>query len=252
MEQNMEFEGRVALVTGAGRGIGRATVLRLAEAGCDIALNYRSSKAQAEEVGELIAALGRKVELFPGDISHPEATRQLVAEVNQKFDRIDVLVNNAGTVRDKLLLSMEADDIHQVIATNLVGPIFLTQAVTLTMLRQRFGRIVNISSAAANKPGKGQANYAASKGGLEAFTRAMAVELGSYGILVNAVAPGIVKTDLTERLRSAAESELLARQVVGSFAEPEAVAEAVAYLASPRNTHTTGMVLAVDGGLKMV
>ncbi|MFD3326569.1 3-oxoacyl-ACP reductase family protein [Streptomyces sp. NPDC058701] len=248
----MEFEGQVALVTGASRGIGRATIVRLAEAGCDIALHYHSSKSQAEEAAECIAALGRKVELFPGDISRPETGRQLVAAVHQKFDRIDILVNNAGIARDKLLLTMEANDIHQVIATNLVGPMFLTQAVALTMLRQRSGRIVNISSAAASKPGKGQANYAASKAGLEAFTRAMAVELGSRGILVNAVAPGIVKTDLTEALRDGAEPELLARQVIGSFAEPEAVAEAVAYLASPRNTHTTGTVLTVDGGLKMV
>ncbi|MFF8507422.1 3-oxoacyl-ACP reductase family protein [Streptomyces sp. NPDC015492] len=248
----MEFEGQVALVTGAGRGIGRATVVRLAEAGCDIALHYNQAKAQAEEVAERIAALGRTVELFPGDLSRPETGRQLVAAVQQKFDRIDILVNSAGITRDKLLLSMEADDIHQVIATNLVGPMFLTQAVALTMLRQRSGRIVNISSAAASRPGKGQSNYAASKAGLEAFTRAMAVELGSRGILVNAVAPGIVKTDLTEALREGAEPELLARQVIGSFAEPEAVAEAVAYLASPRNTHTTGTVLTVDGGLKMV
>ncbi|MEU7698248.1 3-oxoacyl-ACP reductase family protein [Streptomyces sp. NPDC039028] len=248
----MEFEGQVALVTGAGRGIGRATVVRLAEAGCDIALHYNQAKAQAEEVAERIAALGRTVELFPGDLSRPETGRQLVAAVQQKFDRIDILVNSAGITRDKLLLSMEADDIHQVIATNLVGPMFLTQAVALTMLRQRSGRIVNISSAAASRPGKGQSNYAASKAGLEAFTRAMAVELGSRGILVNAVAPGIVKTGLTEALREGAEPELLARQVIGSFAEPEAVAEAVAYLASPRNTHTTGTVLTVDGGLKMV
>ncbi|MFG3490633.1 SDR family oxidoreductase [Streptomyces sp. NPDC047972] len=248
----MEFEGQVALVTGAGRGIGRATVVRLAEAGCDIALHYNQAKAQAEEAAERIAALGRKVELFPGDLSRPETGRQLVAAVQQKFDRIDILVNSAGITRDKLLLSMEADDIHQVIATNLVGPMFLTQAVALTMLRQRSGRIVNISSAAASRPGKGQSNYAASKAGLEAFTRAMAVELGSRGILVNAVAPGIVKTDLTEALREGAEPELLARQVIGSFAEPAAVAEAVAYLASPRNTHTTGTVLTVDGGLKMV
>ncbi|GAA3072335.1 hypothetical protein GCM10020254_15190 [Streptomyces goshikiensis] len=175
-----------------------------------------------------------------------------MAAVHQKFDRIDILVNNAGMARDKLLLTMEADDIHQVIATNLVGPMFLTQAVALTMLRQRCGRIVNITSAAASKPGRGQSNYVASKGGLEAFTKAMAVELGSRGILVNAVAPGIVKTDLTEALRDGAQPELLARQVIGSFAEPEAVAEAVAYLASPRNTHTTGTVLTVDGGLKMV
>ncbi|MFF0275347.1 SDR family oxidoreductase [Streptomyces sp. NPDC004330] len=248
----MEFEGQVALVTGAGRGIGRATVVRLAEAGCDIALHYNQAKAQAEEAAERIAALGRKVELFPGDLSRPETGRQLVAAVQQKFDRIDILVNSAGITRDKLLLSMEADDIHQVIATNLIGPMFLTQAVALTMLRQRSGRIVNISSAAASRPGKGQSNYAASKAGLEAFTRAMAVELGSRGILVNAVAPGIVKTDLTEALREGAEPELLARQVIGSFAEPAAVAEAVAYLASPRNTHTTGTVLTVDGGLKMV
>ncbi|MFI9030780.1 3-oxoacyl-ACP reductase family protein [Streptomyces sp. NPDC053560] len=248
----MEFAGQVAFVTGAARGIGRAIALRLAEAGCDIALNYRSSAAQAQDVAERIAALGRRVELFPGDLARPEVPRQLAGAVIEAFGRIDVLVNNAGIGRDKLLLSMDADDINEVIATNLIGPMLLTQATALTMVRQRSGRIVNVSSAAAAKPGKGQSNYAASKGGLEAFTKAMAVELGSRGILVNAVAPGITRTDLTERLIDGAESELLGRQVVGSFAEPEAVAEAVLYLASPRNTHTTGTVLAVDGGLKML
>ncbi|MEU1827375.1 3-oxoacyl-ACP reductase family protein [Streptomyces abikoensis] len=247
----MELAGQVALVTGAARGIGRAIALRLAEAGCDIALNYRSSTAQAQDVAERIAALGRRVELFPGDLARPEVPKQLAGAVIEAFGRIDVLVNNAGIGRDKLLLSMEADNINDVIATNLVGPMLLTQATALTMVRQRSGRIVNISSAAAAKPGKGQSNYAASKGGLEAFTKAMAVELGSRGILVNAVAPGITRTDLTERLIDGAASELLGRQVVGSFAGPEAVAEAVLYLASPRNTHTTGTVLAVDGGLKM-
>ncbi|MFI1358056.1 3-oxoacyl-ACP reductase family protein [Streptomyces sp. NPDC020898] len=248
----MEFEGQVALVTGASRGIGRAIALRLAEAGCDIALNYRSSTAEAEDVAERIAALGRNVELLPGDVARPEVARQLAEAACEKLGRIDILVNNAGIGRDKLLLAMDADDIQEVIATNLVGPMFLTQAVALTMVKRRSGRIVNISSTAASRPGKGQANYAASKGGLEAFTKAMAVELGSRGILVNAVAPGIIKTDLTQALRNAAESELLGRQVVNSFAEPEAVADAVAYLASPRNTYTTGTVLAVDGGLKMV
>ncbi len=248
----MECAGQVALVTGGSRGIGRAVAVRLAEAGCDIALTHRGSAAEAEAVAAHIAGLGRQVRLFQGDLADPEVPQRLVGEVRDAFGRVDVLVNNAGIGGEGLLVSMDPADIGRVLATNLVGPMLLTRAVALTMMRQRYGRIVNVSSAAASRPGPGQAGYAASKGGLEAFTRAMAVELGSRGILVNAVAPGIVRTDMTEALLDAAAPELLKRQIVGAFAEPEAVADAVAYLASPRNTHTTGTVLHVDGGLKMV
>lgn len=247
----MEFEGQVALVTGGSRGIGRAIAVRLAEAGCDIALTYRSATTEAEQVAERIAGLGRKVELYQGDISDPEVPQTIVNGVRASFGRIDVLVNNAGITRDELLVNQSLEDIEQVLATNLIAPMLTVQAVAPLMLRRRYGRIVNISSSAASKPGRGQSNYAAAKGGLEAFTKAMAVELASRGILVNAVAPGVINTEMTDAIRSHGEDEIMRRLLVKSYAEPETVADAVAHLAGPRNTYTTGEVLHVDGGLKM-
>ncbi|MFG3119815.1 3-oxoacyl-ACP reductase family protein [Streptomyces sp. NPDC048197] len=247
----MEFEGQVALVTGGSRGIGRAIALKLAEGGADIALNYRSATREAEGAAEQIAALGRRVELLQGDVSDPDVPRQLVTDVRAAFGRIDVLVNNAGITRDELLVNQSLKDIEQVLATNLVAPMLTVQAVAPLMMRQRYGRIVNISSSAASKPGRGQSNYAAAKGGLEAFTKAMAVELASRGILVNAVAPGVINTEMTDAIRSHGEDEIMRRLLVKSYAEPETIADAVAYLASPRNTYATGEVLHIDGGLKM-
>ncbi|MFH8493784.1 3-oxoacyl-ACP reductase family protein [Streptomyces coeruleorubidus] len=247
----MQFEGQVALVTGGSRGIGRAIAVKLAEEGCDIALNYRSATAEAEQVAERIAKLGRTVELIQADVSDPDVPRQVVSRVRASFGRLDVLVNNAGITRDELLVNQSLKDIRDVVDTNLVAPMLMVQAAAGVMLRQRYGRIVNISSAAASKPGRGQSNYAAAKGGLEAFTKAMAVELASRNILVNAVAPGVIRTDMTETIRGRAEDEIMGRLLVKSYAEPETIADAVAYLASPRNTYTTGEVLHIDGGLKM-
>jgi 3-oxoacyl-[acyl-carrier protein] reductase len=247
----MQFEGQVALVTGGSRGIGRAIAVKLAEEGCDIALNYRSATDEAQQVAERIAKLGRRVELIQGDVSDPAVPRQVVSGVRAAFGRLDVLVNNAGITRDELLVNQSLKDIRDVVDTNLVAPMLMVQAAAGVMLRQRYGRIVNISSAAASKPGRGQSNYAAAKGGLESFTKAMAVELASRNILVNAVAPGVIRTDMTETIRGRAEDEIMGRLLVKSYAEPETIADAVAYLASPRNTYTTGEVLHIDGGLKM-
>ncbi|NJP53938.1 3-oxoacyl-ACP reductase FabG [Streptomyces sp. SBST2-5] len=247
----MEFQGQVALVTGGSRGIGRAIAVKLAEEGCDIALNYRSAADEARQVADRIAKLGRRVELFRGDVSDPDVPRQVISGVRAAFGRLDVLVNNAGITRDELLVNQSLEDIREVVDTNLVAPILMVQAAAGVMLRQRYGRIVNISSAAASKPGRGQSNYAAAKGGLEAFTKAMAVELASRNILVNAVAPGVIRTDMTETIRGRAEDEIMNRLLVKGYAEPETIADAVSYLASPRNTYTTGEVLHIDGGLKM-
>ncbi|MDG9712179.1 3-oxoacyl-ACP reductase family protein [Streptomyces sp. DH10] len=248
---DMQFVGQVALVTGGSRGIGRAIAVKLAEEGCDIALNYRSATDEARQVAERIAKLGRRVELIQGDVSDPDVPRQVVSGVRAAFGRLDVLVNNAGITRDELLVNQSLKDIRDVVDTNLVGPMLMVQAAAGVMLRQRYGRIVNLSSAAASKPGRGQSNYAAAKGGLESFTKAMAVELASRNILVNAVAPGVIRTDMTETIRGRAEDEIMGRLLVKSYAEPETIADAVAYLASPRNTYTTGEVLHIDGGLKM-
>ncbi|AKP57998.1 3-oxoacyl-ACP reductase FabG [Mycobacteroides abscessus] len=249
-----EFEGQVALVTGASRGIGRSIALALAEHGADIALHYGNSKPAAEEVAEKISALGRRVLLCQGDIADPAVPELLADRVHAEFGRIDVLVNNAGTHGAGLLLDIAPDYLEETVATNLLGPIRMTKAVVAHMLGQRYGRIINISSVAADKPDSGQSTYAATKGGLESFTKAIAVEFASRNIISNAVAPGVVYTDMAEITRThvpATFERLKAQILAKDFAKPEIVADAVLYLASPHNTYITGEVLHIDGGYKM-
>lgn len=247
----MQFQGQVALITGSSRGIGRAIALQLAKGGCDIALHYRSARSEAEAVACQIRELGRRVELFQADLVQPSAIERLVNDVVETFTRLDVVVNNAGMTSDDLLVNLSVEKIQEVLSTNLLAPILVTRIAALTMIRQRYGRIVNISSSAASKPGRGQSNYAAAKGGLEAFTKAMAVELAPRNILVNAVAPGVIRTDMSEQIRARGEKEIMTRLLLKRFAEPEEVADAVAFLASPRNEYMTGEILHLDGGLKM-
>lgn len=243
--------GQVALVTGASRGIGRAIALRLAAEGADIALHYRSDEALAAEVADHIRALGRRACCYRADLAADGGVEQLAQAFDNDFERLDILVNNAGVTRDNLLLAMSDAELSEVIDTNLLAPIRLTRAVAMTMLRRRYGRIVNISSSAASKPGRGQANYAAAKGGLEAFTKALAVELAPRGVLVNAVAPGVIETEMSARVREHGQEEILSRLLLKRYATPEEVADAVLYLASPRNQYVTGEILHLDGGLKM-
>jgi len=247
----MEFKGQVALITGGSRGIGRAIALALAKGGCDIALHYCSARNEAEAVAEQIKELGRRVELFQADLSCPSVCEPLVCNVVETFTRLDILVNNAGITRDDLLVSLSLEKIEAVLNTNLLAPILLTRSAAMTMIRQRYGRIVNISSSAASKPCRGQSNYVAAKGGLEAFTKAMAVELAPRNIMANAVAPGVIQTDMSEQIRALGEKEILARLLLKRFAKPEEVAEIVVFLASPRNQYMTGEVIHLDGGLKM-
>lgn len=249
-----EFEGQVALVTGASRGIGRSIALALAEHGADIALHYGNSKPAAEEVAEKISALGRRVLLCQGDIADPAVPELLADTVQAEFGRIDVLVNNAGTHGAGLLLDIAPDYLEETVATNLLGPIRMTRAVVAHMLGQRYGRIINISSVAADKPDSGQSTYAATKGGLESFTKAIAVEFASRNIISNAVAPGVIYTDMAEITRThvpATFERLKAQILAKDFAKPEIVADAVLYLASRQNTYITGEVLHIDGGYKM-
>ncbi|MGL6234461.1 MAG: 3-oxoacyl-ACP reductase family protein [Segniliparus sp.] len=246
-----EFDGQAVLITGASRGIGRATALAFAERGADVAFTYKSSKAAADEVAERITALGVRALAYQGDIADPDVPEQVAAAAHAEFGRIDVLVNNAGITRDDLLVNFSDEDLELVLATNLLAPIRTTKAVATRMLRQRYGRIVNVSSVAASKPGKGQSNYAAAKGGLESFTKAVAVELAPRGIFANAVAPGVIKTDMTNQVIAAAEAEIKSRMLAKDYADPDVVADAVLYLASPRNTYITGEVLHIDGGWKM-
>jgi 3-oxoacyl-[acyl-carrier protein] reductase len=247
----LEFENQTALVTGSSQGIGAAIAIRLAEGGCGIMLHYRSARDEAESVAGRIRELGRRVEIFQADLSEPDAPDTLTRATLDAFGSVSILVNNAGITCDNLLVNLTPEEIERVLRTNLMGPILCTRSVAMPMMRKRYGRIVNITSSAASKPGRGQSNYAAAKGGLESFTKAMAVELAPRNILVNAVAPGVILTGMTERIRTHGHDEIMSRQLIKRYAEPEEVADAVAFLASPRNRHITGEVFHLDGGLKM-
>lgn len=247
----MKLLDQVALVTGASRGIGREIALVFAEQGCDVAINYRSDDAGAQETAAAIEKLGRRALLVKGDVADLAQCTQMVESVVETFGKLDILVNNAGITRDNLLVSMEADDIEAVIRTNLLGVIYPTKAVAMQMMRQRRGRIVNMSSSAASKPGRGQSNYAAAKGGVESFTCAMAVELAPRNILVNAVAPGVIATEMSADIRALGDDEIKAKLLLKRYAEPREVANLVLFLVSPDNLYMTGEVLHLDGGLKM-
>lgn len=242
-----QLAGQHALVTGASHGIGKAIALRFAAEGARIALHYRSDPGAAEQTAREIRALGAEVQVHRADLADPQAIRALAESVGA----VHILVNNAGITRDNLLLQMTLQDMQAVLATNLLAPMLLTQAFAMDMMRGRYGRIVNVSSAAGSKPGRGQSNYAASKGALEAFTKAMAVELAPRGILVNAVAPGVVNTEMSARVREHGAEEIQSRLLLKRYAEPLEVADAVLFLASPRNRYVTGEIVHLDGGLKM-
>ncbi|MGY1890833.1 3-oxoacyl-ACP reductase FabG [Pseudomonas jessenii] len=241
---------KVAVVTGGSRGIGRAIVQTLAGAGYQIAFSYVRDEVAAMTLRDEVQASGIDCLALQCDVSSGDSIKAFFERVDQHFQRIDLLVNNAGITRDGLLATMSARDLIDVIQTNLIGTMLCCQQVVPGMLRQRSGCIVNISSVAAQKPGKGQSNYAAAKGGVESLTRALAVELAPRNIRVNAVAPGIVKTEMSTALIGSQEEEIQSRLLIKRYAEPEEIAEAVLYLAD-RGLYLTGEVLSVNGGLKM-
>ena len=241
---------KVAVVTGGSRGIGRAIVQTLAGAGYQIAFSYVRDEVAAMALRDEVQASGIDCLTLQCDVSNGDSIKAFFERVDQHFQRIDLLVNNAGITRDGLLATMSARDLVEVIQTNLIGTMLCCQQVVPGMLRQRSGCIVNISSVAAQKPGKGQSNYAAAKGGVESLTRALAVELAARNIRVNAVAPGIVKTEMSTALIGSQEEEIQSRLLIKRYAEPEEIAEAVLYLAD-RGLYLTGEVLSVNGGLKM-
>ncbi len=245
----MELEGRVALVTGASRGIGRAIAVELARAGAEVAVNYAASEEAAREVASQIEALGQRAYLVKFDVADSEAVLRGVREVEEALGRIDILVNNAGITRDGLLARMKEEDWERVLSVNLKGAFLVTRAVLPGMMKRRYGRIINVSSVVAFSGNPGQTNYAASKAGLVGFSRSLALEVARRGITVNVVAPGFIETDMTAALPEKAREALLSRVPMGRAGTPEEVAHAVVFLASDRASYITGTVLHVNGGL---
>ena len=244
-----ELEGRVSLVTGASRGIGKAIALKLASLGSKVAVNYREREAEANSVIEAIASQGGGEAIaIKADVADTEAVKAMVEQVTDRWGSIDILVNNAGITRDTLVLRMGDKDWDEVIDTNLRGAYLCTKFALRSMIRQRRGRIINISSIAGVMGNPGQSNYAASKGGLIAFTKSVAREIGSRNITVNAVAPGFIVTEMTDKLPSERKESVRAIIPLQRFGEPEDVAELVAFLASEKAGYITGQVICIDGG----
>jgi 3-oxoacyl-[acyl-carrier protein] reductase len=241
--------GRAALVTGASRGIGRACAVRLATLGARVVVNYRSNVDAAEEVVAEIERAGGSAVAVAGDVSRFDVARDVIGAAVDRFGRLDILVNNAGTTRDGLLASMTEEDWDVLIAQNLKSVFNCSRAALRPMIKQRYGRIVNITSVAGLIGNPGQTNYSASKAGIIGFTKAMAKEYGGRNIAVNAVAPGYVETDLTAGLPPAARERIVQLTAFGRVGTAEEIAGAVAFLASDEASYITGQVLAVDGGL---
>ena len=242
---------QTAIVTGGSRGIGRAVAVRLAKDGMNLVINYRGNSAAAEETERLCRELGAEVLLVQGDVSRAEDCEKLAAQAKEAFGRVDVLVNNAGITRDGLLARMTEEDFRAVLDVNLVGPWNMMKAVNRIMMKQRYGRIVNLSSVTGLMGNMGQTNYAAAKAGILGMTKSYAREVASRGITVNAVAPGFIDTDMTEAMPEGAKDKIVTGMPMGRTGKPEDVAEAVAFLASEQAGYITGEVLRVDGGMAM-
>lgn len=245
------MEGKVAVVTGGGRGIGRAVAVRLGQEGASIAIFYRSNDAAAEQTAELVRQAGGKCETFKGDVSSAGDVEVLFKHVNQALGPVDILVNNAGITRDNLLMRMKDSEFDEVIHTNLYGVYYCTRAVIRSMVRARYGRIINMSSVVGLSGNAGQANYAASKAGIIGLTKSVAREVANRGITVNAIAPGYIQTELTGELPDAVKQQILGQIPAGRFGEPEDVAEVVAFLARQEAGYITGQTINIDGGMVM-
>jgi 3-oxoacyl-[acyl-carrier protein] reductase len=247
-----DLTGRTALVTGGSRGLGRAISLALGRQGADVAVNYRGNAEAADSVVAEIATLGRRAFAIQGDTSAGrEACEAIVKAAIDGLGSLDILVNNAGITRDNLLMRMDAEEWDSVIDTNLGGPFWMTRAVARPMLKARSGRIINMSSAAGRMGNAGQANYAAAKAGLIGLTKTTARELASRGITCNAIAPGLIETDLTADMPEAATEALRGMTPLGYLGSVDDVAAAAVYLASDEARYVTGQVLGVDGGIVM-
>jgi 3-oxoacyl-[acyl-carrier protein] reductase len=247
----LDLTGQVALVTGGGRGIGRAIAHELAAAGATVVVNYREGAAAAEESVAAILAAGGRGQAMQADVADPTAVEAMVKTVIKEHGRLDILVNNAGITRDNLLLRMKDEEFDQVLTTNLRGVFVCTRAVLRQMSKQRSGRIINITSVIGLIGNSGQANYAAAKAGVIGFTRSTAREIASRGVTVNAVAPGFIETEMTAVLNEETRKAILGSIPLGRFGQPEEVARLVCFLASDAAAYITGQTMTVDGGMVM-
>ena len=245
----MTMKESVALVTGGSRGIGRAICLELARQGASVAVNYAGNEQAALETVEACRALGVEAEAFRADVADPAACEELVKAVKDRFGHLDILVNNAGITRDGLLMTAKAEDFDKVLDTNLKGAYFCMKAASKVMMRQRYGRIISMSSVVGLRGNAGQTSYAASKAGILGLTKSAAKELATRGVTVNAVAPGYIDTDMTSVLPENAKNAMLSTIPMGHPGAPEDVAQAVAFFARPESAYITGQVLCVDGGM---
>ena len=251
-ESALRLKDQVALVTGGSRGIGRGIAEAFAAEGARVGIVYRGNQAAADEVVRAIAGKGGAALALQADVTDPAAARTCVDRVRQEWGRLDILVNNAGVINDKLFIQMEPDDWSQVLLTNLGGVFNFCKAVAYDpMMRQRSGRIINVSSIAAEHVNPGQTNYAASKGAINSFTRALAVELASRGVTVNAIAPGFIETDMSAAVRNKAGDLIKKLIPMRRLGQPDDVAQLAVFLASPASAYITGQVIIVDGGLSL-
>ncbi len=247
----MNLHGKIALVTGASRGIGKAIALALAEAGADVVVNYAGSEQLAVETSAQIEAMGRRSYIVKANVGNSAEVDAMVQGVLETYGSLDILVNNAGITRDQLLMRMKEEDFDEVININLKGVFNCIKAVTRPMMKQRSGKIINISSVVASLGNAGQANYVAAKAGVIGLTKSTARELASRGINVNAVAPGFIDTDMTGKLNDEIKETLMKQIPLGRFGQPQDIAKLVLFLASDESSYMTGQTLHVDGGMYM-
>jgi 3-oxoacyl-[acyl-carrier protein] reductase len=245
------LEGKVALVTGASRGIGRAIAISLAEAGANVAVNYAGNESAAAEVAAHIQSLGRKSIAIKANVGNSSEVDAMVKQTLETFGQLDILVNNAGITRDNLLMRMKDEEFDEVINTNLKGVFNCVRSVTRSMMKQRSGRIINISSVVGVLGNPGQANYVAAKAGVIGLTKSAARELASRGITVNAIAPGFITTDMTDKLSEEMRAQLLLQIPLARFGQPDDIAKTVLFLASDEASYMTGQTLHIDGGMYM-
>lgn len=245
------LKGKIALVTGASRGIGKEIAIALAKEGAFVAVNYNGSKEKAEEVIQEIASFGGKAKAYQCNISDFEEASNFIADIIKEHERIDILVNNAGITKDNLLMKMKEEEFDQVIDINLKGTFNCMKHISRQMLKQKSGKIINISSVSGILGNVGQANYCASKAGVIGLTKSAARELASRGITVNAVAPGFIETDMTQVLSAAVREQATNQIPLGRFGKVEEIANMVCFLASDKANYITGQVISVDGGMSM-